>query len=87
MCLTSASEMVLLSEGIKEPFVIRLLTIPWGLKKMVICICDFGLCSVPVVWKLRFLVGGHGGPIAIAVWGVLRVKALTRMLHRFCGIR
>ena len=86
LCLTqsliSVSEWVNMLEGL---FVIRLLTIPWGLKKSVIYTGDFGLCSMLMVGKLRILACGLGGRVPIVLWGFLEVEALTGMSHRFCG--
>ena len=76
MCLISVHDMVLWSDGVKvlispmdELFVIRLILIPCGLKKSVIFTCFFGLCSMSLCGKQKFLAGGLGSPVSVVVWG------------------
>ena len=81
----SVSEMLFGSDGIKvliyhmdELFVIRLLLIPCGFKKSVICTCVFGLCFMPLGGKPRSLAG--------CLWGLLEVEGLTKMSCSFGGV-
>ena len=71
-----------LTSTIEELLVIRLLAISSGLKKSVICTCDF-VCVMVEVEKIRFLAGVLGSPVLIVLFGFLEVhvEALTIMSH------
>ena len=78
--MTSVSDKVLWNDWVKvlmspldELFVIRLVLIHCGLRKLVIFTCVFGLCSVSLCGKQRFLAGGLGGPVSVVVLGFLKL--------------
>ena len=73
MCVTSVISFCQL-DGVKvlifrmdELFVIKLLLILCDLKKSVICTCVFGLCSISIDGKQRFLAADLRGPVPIVV--------------------